>query len=449
MTRFVGDVTVLEYFSGWVSDRLERDAVDPHAPLTSLGLNSVQAAELMTILEERYDTEITAEQIFDGLSLAEVAELVGMRGGTDISVPMVDSPPPPAALPSRELAFSLLFFSSDAQRRADSRYHLLLESARFADRHGFHAMWLPERHFHSFGGLYPNPAVLGAALAATTERVRIRAGSVVLPLHNPVRVAEDWSVVDNLSNGRVDIAFATGWNADDFVLADHNYADRVEVTRSGMETVARLWRGEPISLPNGAGEQRSVRIFPAPIQPALPVWLTCSGGIERFEMAGALGVNILTALLFQEVDELAEKLSAYRRARAEHGHGSADGTVTVMLHTFVGDTDAAVRATVEAPFKRYLEDSVDLWRRGSEALENLDEKSRAKVLDFAFERYYRNNGLFGTPDSTLPMITRLREIGVDEIACLIDFGIPDAEVLTGLGALAELSAKARTVHLSQ
>ncbi|MFI6868850.1 MupA/Atu3671 family FMN-dependent luciferase-like monooxygenase [Nocardia sp. NPDC050406] len=428
MTNSTESPTVLDFFVDWVAERLGRDSVDPYAPLTSLGLDSVKAAELMTLLENRYDTEVTAEEIFDGLTLADIADKVNTTA-LDVSS-------------SRTLDFSLLFFASDAQRNADGRYHLLLESARFADAHGFEAMWIPERHFHSFGGLYPNPAVLGAALAASTERVRIRAGSVVLPLHDPVRVAEDWAVVDNLSNGRVDLAFATGWNVDDFVLAPDNYAERVEITRSGIETVRRLWRGDSVTLPNGVGEEREVRIFPAPVQPALPTWLTCSGGIERFEMAGALGANVLTALLFQEVDELAEKLAAYRKARARHGHGIEEGTVTVMLHTFVGEDEARVRKTVEGPFKRYLEDSVDLWRRGSAALDSLDEGSRAKVLDFAFERYYRNNGLFGTPDSALSMVERLRAIGVDEIACLIDFGIPDAQVLAGLDSLAALEKRA-------
>lgn len=428
--------TVLHFFVEWAADRLERDAVDPHSPLTSLGLDSVKAAELMTILEDRFDAEITAEEIFDGLSLADVAETATAARGN--GHPPADEP---GSGPRREMDFSLLFFSSDAQRHAvGGRYELLLDSARFADAHGLRAIWLPERHFHSFGGLYPNPSVLGAALAAATERVRIRAGSVVLPLHNPIRVAEDWSAVDNLSGGRVDLAFATGWNADDFVLAPDNYADRVELTRTGIDTVRRLWRGESVTRPNGVGETREVRIFPAPVQPALATWLTCSGGVERFAMAGALGVNVLTALLFQEVDDLGEKLAAYRAARAEHGHGADTGHVTVMLHTFLGGDEAAGRRTVEGPFKRYLEDSVDLWRRGSEALESLDAKTRVKVLDFAFERYYRNNGLFGTPDSTAAMVARLRGIGVDEIACLIDFGIPDAEVLGGLEALARLRA---------
>src|SRR4030095_15985745 len=119
--------------------------------------------------------------------------------------------------PDRKVAFSLYFFSDDGSRENGEKYRLAIESARFADAHAFTAVWTPERHFQAFGGLYPNPSVLGAALAAVTSRVGIRAGSVALPLHNPVRVAEEWSVVDNLSNGRVAVSFASGWHPDDFL----------------------------------------------------------------------------------------------------------------------------------------------------------------------------------------------------------------------------------------
>src|SRR5213078_4517214 len=115
--------------------------------------------------------------------------------------------------------------------------------ARFADRHGFAAVWTPERHFHPFGGLYPNPSVTGAAVAVATERVRIRAGSVVAPLHHPLRIAEEWSVVDNLSGGRVGISFASGWQPNDFVLAPDSYTDRKNIMLRGIEEVRRLWRG--------------------------------------------------------------------------------------------------------------------------------------------------------------------------------------------------------------
>ena len=108
-------------------------------------------------------------------------------------------------------SFSLFFFSDNGSAVGTGKYDLLMRGAAFADQHGFSAVWTPERHFHRFGGLYPNPAILGAALATATTNVGIRAGSVVLPLHHPARIAEEWSVVDNLSGGRVGVAFASGW----------------------------------------------------------------------------------------------------------------------------------------------------------------------------------------------------------------------------------------------
>lgn len=434
MTTTWDRAEVLAEVLDWVRRAVGRDSVAPETSLRRLGLDSVKTAELLTMLEDRFGVEISVEDTYAGLSIAELTDRIvdntssvgcGTGGGAGCGID-----------------FGLFFFASDATSNSAQRYRLLLDSAKFADDHGFGSIWVPERHFHSFGGLYPNPAVLGAALAATTQRVRIRAGSVVLPLHNPVRVAEDWSVVDNVSGGRVDVAFATGWNPDDFVLGPDNYRERVAVTRSGMATVQKLWCGESVPFPNGAGEDRAVRIYPAPLQPTLPFWLTCSGSIERFEMAGEIGANVLTALLFQSVDELAEKLACYRKARARAGHAGS-GTVTVMLHTFIGESESFVRETVRGPFRNYLADSVDLWRRGMESLEGLDERSRAKVLDIAFERYYRTNGLFGTPDSALQLVGDLRAAGADEIAGLIDFGIAEPTVLRGLESLARLADRAR------
>ncbi|MDQ3744190.1 MAG: LLM class flavin-dependent oxidoreductase, partial [Acidobacteriota bacterium] len=125
--------------------------------------------------------------------------------------------------------FGLMFFASSEDAVSGSRYRVVLESARFADRNGFASVWVPERHFTKFGGLYPNPAVLHAALATATRRVRLNAGSVVVPLHDPVRIAEEWAMVDNLSGGRVGISFASGWNPADFAFFPERYRNRQEV----------------------------------------------------------------------------------------------------------------------------------------------------------------------------------------------------------------------------
>src|SRR5215510_5824953 len=158
----------------------------------------------------------------------------------------------------KSLSFSLYFFSDDGSKDSADKYRLVLESAKFADQNGFSAVWTPERHFQDFGGLYPNPSVLSAALAMITERVGIRAGSVALPLHNPVRVAEEWSVVDNLSNGRVAVSFASGWHPDDFVLFPTPYEQRKDVMFRGIETIRSLWAGRTIALEGPEGRNVEV-----------------------------------------------------------------------------------------------------------------------------------------------------------------------------------------------
>ncbi len=327
--------------------------------------------------------------------------------------------------------FSLLFFANAPAEAEIGKFDLFRASSRFADEHEFEAVWIPERHFHAFGGIFPNPALMAVVLAESTRRIRIRAGSVVMPLHHPIRVVEEWAVVDNLSGGRVDLAFATGWNPNDFVLAPQHYAQRKRITFDGIDEVRRLWRGGLCTADNGLDEPCSVRVHPLPLQPELSVWLTCSGGTERFIEAGAAGFNILTALLFQKVDELALKIAAYREARLAAGH-PGPGRVTLMLHTYVGGDESRVKDTVRGPFKRYLESSADLWQVGEARLRDLSPRKKADMLEYAFERYYQQTALMGTVESCALMVQTVSAIGVDEVACLIDFGLNYAQIMEGL-----------------
>ncbi len=360
----------------------------------------------------------------------------------------------PAAAGGIEL--SLFYFASDAQEDvAGGKYDLLLRGAKFADEHGFAAVWTPERHFHAFGGLYPNPSVTSAAIAATTERIAIRAGSCVLPLHHPIRVAEEWSVVDNLSNGRVGIAFASGWQPNDFVLRPESFADSKQVMFRSIEIVQRLWRGEAIPQQSPKGEEIPTRILPRPVQPELPIWITTAGTPETFREAGRRGFNLLTHLVGQTLDELAEKIASYRESRAEAGHAGR-GHVTLMLHTFVGESSESVRETVRAPMREYLRSAVGLvqkaaWtfptqkkRMTASAELQLSEEDMEALLDHAFDRYYESSALFGTPEQCLEMVRKVRAIGVDEIGCLIDFGVDSARVLAQLEQLHRLKELAST-----
>jgi natural product biosynthesis luciferase-like monooxygenase protein len=334
-------------------------------------------------------------------------------------------------------SFSLLFFASQPAEAEQGKFDLFRESTRFADERGFEAVWIPERHFHAFGGIFPNPSLAAVMLAGTTQRIRLRAGSVVMPLHHPIRVAEEWAVVDNLSNGRVDISFAIGWNPNDFVIAPQHYAERKRLTFEGIEAVRRLWEGEDYETPNGNGEVTKVKVHPMPLQKRLNIWFTCSGGQERFVEAGAKGFNVLTALLFQSVEDLAEKVAAYRKARVEHGH-AGPGIVTLMLHTFAGPDEKTVKEIVREPFKHYLESSADLWQVGESRLKDLSPRKKADMLEYAFERYYQKTALMGAQATCAKMIEAVTRAGVDEIACLIDFGLPGKTIMQGLEYLDQL-----------
>jgi non-ribosomal peptide synthetase component F/alkanesulfonate monooxygenase SsuD/methylene tetrahydromethanopterin reductase-like flavin-dependent oxidoreductase (luciferase family) len=388
----------------------------------------------------------------------------------------------------RGIAFSLMYFASAASAGADP-YKLLLEGAKFADAHGFEAVWTPERHFHDFGGLYPNPAVTSAVIAAVTKRVHIRAGSVVAALHHPARIAEEWAMADNLSGGRVGISFASGWQPRDFVLAPHAFETARETMLATIDQVRRLWRGEALSLPgpkgppaagpsqggrapSGGSDQRErgglqmhdVRTLPRPIQPELPIWLTAAGAPQTFRDAGTMGAGVLTHLLGQTLDEVAQKIAVYRDAWRTAGH-AGNGHVTMMLHSFVGDSTDAVRETVRQPMVDYLASSLGLvkgfaaqWSAfkkgaGSAAdnvdIETLSADERHGLLNYAFERYFETSGLFGDEERALDMADRLKGIGVDEIACLIDFGVDEDTTLAHLRNLARVRERAQPMPVGE
>jgi natural product biosynthesis luciferase-like monooxygenase protein len=145
------------------------------------------------------------------------------------------------------------------------------------------------------------------------ERISIRAGSVVLPLQNPLRVAEEWAMIDNISNGRVAIAVASGWHVNNFVLSHNTYKNRRQDMYDKIALIQKLWCGEKVFLPNGAGLRTEVGILPAPIQNELPIWLTGESD-ETFSNAGRLGFNVLTAnfALGHNLSKFVSKARIYR-----------------------------------------------------------------------------------------------------------------------------------------
>lgn len=357
----------------------------------------------------------------------------------------------PSAAPAKpasdaRLQMSLFFFGSEgADASVDSNaYDVLLDTARFGDEHGFAAVWTPERHFNAFGGPFPNPSVAGAAIAAVTKHIGIRSGSCVLPLHHPVRACEEWSVVDQLSRGRVGLSIAAGWHPEDFILRPQNFGQSKDALLGQIDELRRMWRGEAVTYEGPKGPV-DVLPLPRPVQSELPIWYTTAGNVESFRLAGTAGFNLLTHLLGQSLEDLAEKIRAYREAWTAAGH-EGRGTVSLMLHTFVTDDDSIVRDTVREPMKGYLRDSIALVKEHASAFPTFDPTKKEAdgalaglspedldaLLEVSFGRYFETSGLFGDVPKAIAFAEDVAAIDVDEIAALIDFGIAGRTVVDNL-----------------
>jgi natural product biosynthesis luciferase-like monooxygenase protein len=428
----VGHGNVANFFAG-MDQRIEYAESDAWLAVTSLSF------------------DISVLELFWTLSRGFKLVLAGDDSRTELSRGPIGS--------MRKIDFNLFYWGND-DGIGPEKYRLLLEGAKFADAHGFNAVWTPERHFHAFGGPFPNPSVTGAAVAAVTQNLAVRAGSCVAPLHHPARIAEEWAVIDNLTNGRVGLAIASGWQPDDFVLRPENTPPQNKPAMyAAIDQLRSLWRGDAVEFPTKDGTPFAVVTQPRPVSRELPVWVTTAGNPETWREAGQIGANVLTHLLGQSVAEVADKIKIYHAALREAGHDPADFKVTLMLHSYLSDTRAHAEEVARGPMKEYLRAAAGLIKQYAWAfpafkrpkgvnnafemdMSGLDAEEMEAILEFAFQRYFNDSGLFGTVKDALARTEELKRIGVDEIACLIDYGIEVDAVLEGLKPLAEVLRRA-------
>ena len=340
--------------------------------------------------------------------------------------------------------FSISFFGAYERDYRDDKYDLLIDTARYADEQGYVGIWLPERHFHSFGGYSPNPSVLAAALARETQYMQLRAGSSVIPLHHPVRLAEEWAVVDNISNGRVGLAAASGWHPQDFIFAPDNFSENRQIMFDNLEKIQNLWQGGTVSCQGGDGNVVEASLYPMPKQECLPVWLTIVKNPETYYQAGKRGYGVLTNMMGQTPEELREHITHYHRGRVEAGLDPRKGKVAVLLHTYICQDEAQAKKQAERPFKDYLLTTTNILDSMARSLGKDQEFGKLSpadqdfIIDKSYQRYLESAALIGSPDSCYKIVCELKKAGITEFSCFVDFGIAPDLVRQQLDNITEL-----------
>lgn len=349
------------------------------------------------------------------------------------------------------MRFSISSFGTDDHVGACDNYALLFKAALFADKHDFEAIWISERHFCARNGLSPNPSVLCAALAARTKHLHLRASSVLVPLHHPVRVAEEWAMVDNLSRGRSGIACASGWDPRDFVFAPENYKQQREIALKNILIIERLWQGGRIRMRDGMANETELAIFPKPWQKSFPLWITAFSNPATFQSAGEIGAGILTSLMGQNIDQLNQNVLAYRKSFEEHKHATCRRNITVMIQTCLSEDDADAYDRAREAFERYVSGTKGLLQRFADSFDvgtniaSLSEPDKNRLVDRAYATYVKPNALIGKLHHSVALVEKLRSIGVNEICCLIDFSHGERLMIENLRGIDTLRQMCNTL----
>src|SRR5499433_3344596 len=244
----------------------------------------------------------------------------------------------------------------DNRRSANQLVADILDEAVYAEEVGLHSAWIGEHHFSTLGVLSCPDLVL-ANVAARTKRIRLAPAVTVLPLHHPIRVAEQWATLDLLSGGRVDFACGRGYDKREYLPFHVSFEDNQGIFEEGLELVRELWQAEGrISHHGKYYSFDDVRITPKPIQRPLPTYVG-SFSKPSIELAARLGCGLIVAPFAAAMTfgGLREVRQLYHDTCAKHG--TKPGRLMCSYFTHFAD-DAAQQAAARARQIRYYRECV-------------------------------------------------------------------------------------------
>ncbi len=321
---------------------------------------------------------------------------------------------------------------SDWGRRAGQRLRDLLEEIELADQVGLDVFGVGEHHRPDYA--VSVPAVVLAAAAARTKRIRLTSAVTVLSSDDPVRVFQDFATVDLLSGGRAEIMAGRGSFIESFPLFGYDLDDYNELFAENLGLLLAIRENERVTW---SGQHRAPLtgqgVYPRPLQDPLPVWIAVGGTPQSVVRAGTLGLPLALAIIGGQPERFAQLVQLYREAGRRAGHDPARLRVGINSHGFIADTS---QEAADAYYPSYAEVMTRIGRE-----RGWPPTNRAQ---FEAGRSPRGALLVGSPQEVIEKILFEHEIfGNDRFLMQLALGpMPHGQVMRAIELLGTVVAPA-------
>ena len=336
--------------------------------------------------------------------------------------------------------FHLTSFFPQFHRSEEQFYQDLLTETDRAEAFGFHSVWFAEHHFHPYGGHIPSVPVLGAAVAQRTKNLRIGSGIVLLPLQDPIRVAEEYAMLDCLSGGRLEFGIGRGFQKLEYDAFERDMADSRVLFDEAHDIVIKAWTEERFSYEGKFRKVRDLKVIPKPVQKLPPIYVACIFTDESFQWTGRMGYNLMVVpYAAPDPAFLMGKIQLYRDARKAHGY-KTEPEVLGVYHFYCGETPAKAKEEPREAMIRYVRSVADSNQEAAysnqyQAYQELPQFM--KTVDY--ESYlYPDRVIFGDPEQCVKRIEQIQATGITNVSLLANFGgLDHARILASLDRFAK------------
>lgn len=339
-----------------------------------------------------------------------------------------------------KFSLQLLLTLREGQTHSAVYAHALDES-RLAEALGFDAVWLAGHHFSVYG-ICPSLAVLAAAIARETQRIRIGTSVVIAPFAHPLRIAEEWAMVDILSGGRLEFGLGRGYQPKEFA----GFGLSMERTRERfdecMEIIRRAWTQERVTFAGEFYQVNNIAVFPRPRQqPHPPLW-TAAVSPDTYRLAAQRHFKILTAPSFTPWDILRKNYDAYRDEwRRLHG-SEAGADIAMNKIIYVAESARQARQDVREPIRWFFQTQAGLVA-DAEGLPpeqyKFYRRVRENLMSLTDEQALDQAAIVGDPEEVVDKLRAHHEaLGVDNFMGSFSRGMVDqAKVLRSMRLFGE------------